>query len=138
MCKISNKIKFCSCVGENSDVQDLNHYWILNRYNKTKKTFYFGEIVIPYSRNKDNFKENQTTLLNALVEKSTFDKAMYFKEKDVLQVYLHNHSKNHKDTLKLKFQHKSGRWEPLLNDEDLFYLLNHFDKTDSGKIEELD
>lgn len=122
---------------ENVDVQDLNHYWILNRYNKTKKAFYFGEIVIPYSRNKDNFKENQTTLLNALVEKSTFDKTMDFKEKDVLQVYLHNHSKNHKDTLKLKFEYKSGRWESL-NDEDLFYLLNHFDKTNSGKIEELD
>lgn len=137
MCIISSKIKFCSCVDENIQVDELNHYWVLNRYNKRKNSFTIGEIKLPYSSVEIDFNENLNIITNALEEQNTFDKKINFKEKDVLQIVLNNSSENHEEILEFEFEYKSGKWQRRI-DEDPFYLMNNFDEVHSGEIKEIE
>jgi len=38
MCKVSDKIKFCTCGSDTIDTDELNNYWKLYRYNDKKET----------------------------------------------------------------------------------------------------
>ncbi len=136
MCVISDKIKFCTCVDATIDVKKLNHYWVLIRYNKRKVPIHLGEITIGYNHISANRKENQEVICKVLSEKDAFDKPIRFKEKDIFQIVLHNHSENHKDVLKFKLEYKSGQWQTF-DSKDFLYIKNHFDETDSGEIKEI-
>lgn len=46
MCKVSDKIKFCSCATTN--VQRLKHYWVWHQYNKDKSIIIYSEIFISF------------------------------------------------------------------------------------------
>ncbi len=136
MCVISDKIKFCTCVDATIDIRKRNHYWVLIRYNKRKVPILLGEIAIGYNHISANRKENQEVISKVLSETDAFDKPIRFKEKDILQIVLHNHSKNHMDVLKFKLEYKSGQWQ-VFDSNDFLYIKNHFDETDSGEIKEI-
>lgn len=136
MCVISENIKFCSCVDDNIDIDALNHYWVLYRYNKHLDIEVLGEVMLPFDKLMPNYKENARIIFNALMGKESFDKPMRFKEQDRLQIVLNNTSKNREDSMEFEFAYNSGIWESI-DDPDPFYIINHFDDINSGEIKEI-
>jgi hypothetical protein len=137
MCVISNKIKFCTCVDAAIDIEELNHYWVLNRYNEHKKLYSIGTVVPSIDEFNTNYMENQFNISNALSKEATCDKQISFKAKDRLEVVLNNNSENSDEVMTFEFEYKSGAWQSI-DDDDPFYLLNHFDEINSGEIKEIE
>ena len=89
MCKLSNKIKFCTCVDENTNIEDLNHYWILHRYNKDKSEFVMGMPIFP-DHLHPMFDINDKALLSTLNTNDAFDKKINTANGDVIEIVLCN------------------------------------------------
>lgn len=47
MCLVSDKIKFCTCDEEDIEIEELNNYWILYRYNPDKFEKIVGMFILP-------------------------------------------------------------------------------------------
>ncbi len=86
MCKISDKIKFCTC--DLSGIEDLKNYWILHRYDSEKGYEIIGEIILPFFISPDILKHNKDILLKRLNEPGVFDIELSLKSKDRLQIHL--------------------------------------------------
>lgn len=119
------------------DITKFNHYWILKRYNPQIEHTLFGQIAKPYALVLTNRQDNQEVISKVLSETDAFDKPIRFKEKDRLQVVLHNHSENHMDVFKFKFEYTSGQWQIAQIDEHL-YTRDQFYETDAGEIKVLE
>ncbi len=132
MCKISDHIKLCSCVDENTDLEELKHYWVLNRYNKHKKLEFIGEVQIPYDEFLPNYYENRIKISKALTKANCFDKPITFNEKDRLQIVVNNTN----EAMVFEYEYSSEAWQ-IIEDKDPLYLLNHFDEAASGELKEL-
>jgi hypothetical protein len=132
MCKVSNKIKFCTCVDDNIDIEELNHYWVLHRYNKDKNMNVMGEPIFP-----DNlhpmFIINEALLIYTLNKPDAFDKNIELKKGDRLEVALCNNSDN--DSLYYNFKFTGKTWISI--ESDSFDLMSNFDELKSGKIKEI-
>lgn len=133
MCKISDNIKFCSCVDANTDVEELNHYWVLNRYNKYKnlEIEILGELRLPLDEFTPNYIENGINISKALTKTDCFDKPITFKEKDRLQIVLNNND----EVMVFEYEYTSGAWLSIEN-KDPFYLSNNFDEINFGEVKE--
>jgi len=110
MCIISDKIKFCTCFDEDIEVEELDHYWVLLRYNEDRNSITFGTILPPLDKFSKNYIKNQFKISNALLEKEAFDKPINFKEKDRLQIVINNNADHYKDTMQFDFEYKLGKW----------------------------
>ncbi len=108
MCKLTNNIKFCTCIDDNIAIEELNHYWVLNRYNKYKNFDAIGEVRLPFDKAESNYIENGIKILNALSIKESFDKQISFKEKDRLQIVLNNNSENSDEVMNLNIHLDHG------------------------------
>jgi len=128
MCKVSDKIKFCSCATTN--VQRLKHYWVWHQYNKDKSIIIYSEIFISFDEFDPKYKSNQNTILNRLSETDAFDKELDFKNKDVLEIVLNNHSEIDRRTY--YFQFKNGTWKKKKYHP--FELESEYDEKGIGKI----
>ena len=132
MCKVSNKIKFCTCVDDNIDIEELNHYWVLHRYNKDKNMNVMGEPIFP-----DNlhpmFIINKALLIDTLNKPEAFDKNIGLKKGDRLEVVLCNNSDN--DSLYYNFKFTGKTWMPI--ESDSFDLMSNFDELKGGEIKEI-
>ena len=42
-----NKIKFCTCVADDVELDELDHFWVLHRYNNGEIYQVIGEPIIP-------------------------------------------------------------------------------------------
>jgi hypothetical protein len=129
MCLVSDKIKFCTCVG--GSVKKLEHYWILYRFDKEKNEMYMGMPTMPTSMSDFNYKENQATLLVRLNESDAFDVPMHFKEKDILEIVINNTPDIYEPFI-YSFRYNKGKW--LTEETDPFEIMNHFDEEKNGKI----
>lgn len=129
MCRVSDKIKFCTCT--NGPVENLKHYWILYRFNKDKNDGCMGMPIMPTYITDLSFEENQTTLLNRLNEVDAFDIPLKFKAKDIIEIVINNTSA-YQDPFTYSFKYKKGKW--IAEETDSFEIMNHFDEENSGKI----
>jgi len=135
MCLISDKIKFCTCLDDTIEIEELNHYWVLNRFNYHKDIHSIGTVMPPFNKFSKSYLNNQLNLSNALLIKESFDKQINFEENDRLQITLNNKSDNYEDVMKFDFEYKSGKWHSV-DEDDPFYVMDHFDEIYSGEIKE--
>ncbi|MFG6685218.1 hypothetical protein ACGK9U_01445 [Mariniflexile sp. HNIBRBA6329] len=133
MCKVSDKIKFCTCVDEKVDIEELNHYWVLHRYNKNKDLIVVGMPTLPQMFNP-MFDINEELLLNTLNSADAFDKNLDLKPGDRLEVVLCNHGRSNEVTLYFNFKYTGKKWKPI--EADAFELMNRFDAVQQGEVKE--
>ena len=107
MCKVSDKIKLCTC-GVNS-VDQLKHYWILHRYNKLKNNIIIGEFMLPYMLDEKMLIYNKAMLLNRLSEADAFDLELSPKSKDRLQLTFTCPDTNEQQ-ITYGYSFKKGKW----------------------------
>lgn len=86
MCSISDKIKFCTC--ENSEINEKDNYWILNRSSNGNIVNIIGDVLIPYMMDKIKYNETKKFLSKRLSDSDVFDFEIDFKENDYLEIIL--------------------------------------------------
>lgn len=129
MCKISNKVKFCTC--KTSTTEKLQHYWCLYRFNKEEKNFVIiGTMVMDNEILTIDYEVNKVILEQRLNEVDAFDMELYFKPKDVLEIVCHNLNENKR--VVYGFKYKGKRWQ--IYDISPFEIMNHYDEVKFGKI----
>lgn len=133
MCKASDKIKFCTCVDENTNIEELNHYWVLHRYNKDKNEFLMG-LPIFTDHLHPMFEINSEILVSTLNTPEAFDINLEFKSEDRLEIVLCNNSKKVTSRFMYTFKFTGKIWKPI--ESDCFDLINRFDQVNSGEIKE--
>ncbi|MCK0134838.1 hypothetical protein [Arenibacter sp. S6351L] len=138
MCIISDKIKFCTCVDAAFDIEELNHYWVLhryNRYNKNKNENVMGSPVLP-GHLHPMFEINAELLVSTLNTSEAFDKDIELKRGDRLEVVLCNNQTEGKEPLYYNFKYTGKIWNSI--ESDCFDLMNRFDEVTAGEIKEMD
>ncbi|WP_031441905.1 hypothetical protein [Arenibacter algicola] len=134
MCIISDKIKFCTCVDADIDIEELNHYWVLHRYNKDKNENVMGSPVLP-GHLHPMFEINAELLVGTLNTPEAFDKNIELERGDTLEVVLFNNQTD-KEPLYYNFRYTGKIWKSI--EPDSFDLMNRFDELSAGEIKEMD
>ena len=70
MCKLSHQLKMCIC--DVPDVSELEHYWVLHRFNP-KKDMVIGRVARPDTLDVRVDAYNRSLLLQRLHEDDAFD-----------------------------------------------------------------
>ena len=134
MCKVSDKIKFCTCGSGIKDVRKLDNYWILYRYNQNDYQI-IGEIIdgVIYTINliQDNHELNKETILNRLKETDAFDIPIKFEDFDILEIHL-NHLQPSKE-LVYTFNYYDKEWD--FNSNESISRDKSYDKLKFGNID---
>jgi hypothetical protein len=105
MCKISDKLKFCSC--DIDDIYDLEHYWIFYRYEKDKIMRIVGSMLPPMNILITTERYNNKSLLILVNDPSSFDVDLKPKSKDRLQLHFTIDSVQFLD---YGFEYKDNKW----------------------------
>ncbi len=135
MCKVSDKLKLCSCKTEK--VENLKHYWILNR-PEDKGQYILGEIMPPADIGEEVEKFNIQRLRKHLNHGNCFDVKLSHQEDDILELHFtcrqrpnleegFDHSGNY---LVYAFVFKSGKWKKTSHDP----FGNNLSTVKGGKI----
>lgn len=115
MCKISDHLKLCTC--KKKDVENLQHYWILYKYQK-REIFLVGETIPPqkFDIGIENDAYNFIRLAAMLNEGNCFDIDLTPGFRDILQFNFTYHSNpeagNKKKSLVYEFIYKKNKWMP--------------------------
>jgi hypothetical protein len=132
MCKVSDKIKFCTCGSDAKNVRKLDNYWILYRYNnndvKIIDEIWDGIVLIKILQNDEL---NKNTILNRLKELDAFDVSIKFEDSDMLEVHL-NHLQPSKK-LVYTFNYYDKEWH--FNSNESISETKLYKRLKSGKIE---
>lgn len=129
MCKISSKIKFCSCLG---DVYAFKHRWIHYRLSEWREDFILGINMFPTDMLDENFEVNYVTIENRLNEPDAYDLPMIFFEKDKLSVQLFCKESTKDHDFEYNYEYLNGKWSYIENY--CFEYRNTFDEVNAGKI----
>jgi hypothetical protein len=127
MCKITSKIKFCTCKA--SATEKLQHYWCLYRFNKEKDDVVMG-LLLPDEPLTIDFEVNKVVLEKRLNEEDAFDVNLSFKPKDVLEIVCNNFNDSKRTVY--GFKYKGKRWQ--FYEIDDFYIMGHYDEVGFGKM----
>ena len=84
MCKVSDKLKLCSCNAEK--VESLKHFWVLNRPENLGQRI-IGEIMPPADIGKQIENFNIERLRKHLNDGNCFDVILSHQEKDILELH---------------------------------------------------
>ena len=84
MCKVSDKIEFCTCAA--SPIYKLRNYWILHRFIKGKDIIVIGEVLMPFIIEKDIDNSNRKFLQKRINESDAFDINLNPKRGDLLEI----------------------------------------------------
>jgi hypothetical protein len=131
MCKISDKIKFCTC----SDVENLaalGSYWILHQPDEDNDEFVIGTCAEPTSFTDPNFEFNEGVILERLNDGKAFDKPFEFVKNDRLEVVIK--VDDVRGSFNYNFKYSGRKWKALA--EDVFGLMNHYKHHKQGAISE--
>ena len=128
MCKITNKIKFCTCKA--TSTERLQHYWCLHRYNKDKNELTVGEAILPNEFLDINYEVNKVVLEQRLKDADAFDMDLRFKPRDVLEIVCHNTDTDKR--VVYGFKYKGNRWQVYAISA--FELMNEYDEVVFGKM----
>ena len=135
MCKVSDKLKLCSCKTE--IVETLKHYWILSRPNGTEGNI-IGEILPPAYIGEQVERLNESTIRKLLNDGNFFEVELDLQENDTLSLHFtcnHNHMGKQIDNyygnyLVYAFKNKNKKWHK----GDWNYIGSNGDDIQSGKI----
>lgn len=83
MCKVSDKLKLCTCA---SDAYSLKHYWVLHRFINGKNDYVLGEAIMPKIIDEETERYNWSLLEKLLNDGNVFDVEMNPKENDRLEL----------------------------------------------------
>ena len=116
MCKVSNKLKLCSC--KVSNIKTLKDYWILNRPTDTNECI-MGEAILPADIGEQAERYNITALRKLLNDGNCFDIEIQHQENDILELHFTYKAKSNKRIqmpdsggyLAYAFVHKNGKWK---------------------------
>ena len=84
MCKVSDKLKLCSC--KTGNAQQLKHYWVLNR-PEDKGVYTLGDIIPPADIGEQVEKYNIHSLRKQLNNGNCFDVNLAHQENDILELH---------------------------------------------------
>jgi hypothetical protein len=84
MCKVSSKLKLCTCAVP--DVSRLRFYWVLHRFDPRKDVRRVGRVARPDVLDARDEAHNRTLLLARLQEPDAFDVDLEPREGDRLQL----------------------------------------------------
>lgn len=137
MCKLADKIKFCTCVDENINIEDLNHYWVLHRVNSNTEES-MNEIIMGMPIFPDHlhpmFDINDKALLSTLNTNDAFDKKINTANGDVIEIVLCNND-NSTGLFRYTYKYNGSLWES--DDADCFELSNNYKELKKGRIKEV-
>lgn len=85
MCTVSNRLTLCACPTDN--VEDLAHYWVLQRPTGDNITVY-GEAILPANIGAAAHELNSNTLAAMLNQGNCFDISLQHQENDILTIHL--------------------------------------------------
>lgn len=116
MCEISDQLKLCTCGGK--ELENLDDYWILYRFDKDKDYMIIGEPQMPLNllyliETGYNYEDTLLALLN---QHNCFDFPYNPKEKDRLLFCLKPNSwpqsvsAGEDDRLNYGYEFKKGKW----------------------------
>ena len=132
MCKVSDKIKFCTCSEGEINIDELENYWILYRLKTEGFEILIGSFYLP-NEHLENFELNKQTILKRLTETDAFDIPIEFKNEDILAIYL---DKNKKwEDLVLSFRYKKRKW--IYEQYDPLEIGGRYDQLKIGKFDNL-
>ena len=129
MCKISNKLKLCTC--STKDATKLKNYWVLHRFVKGKMFDILGETMMPYQNSLVDEKLNKKTLLSLLNEGNVFDFDIELNDKDLLHLAF-TFKGNHEEHNDYGFEYKNGKWR--VSDYEAFVWMWRHEEYKYGKI----
>lgn len=88
MCKISDKLKLCTC-NQIEDIFDLKHHWRLYQFEESKFRI-VGELMPPqeFMIGKNDNKYNHEKLREMLNEGNCFDFDIKLTKGDILEIHL--------------------------------------------------
>lgn len=111
MCKISDKLKLCTCKTEN--VRRRKHYWILYRYQKSEVVS-MGIPMLPqeFQIGKENDKYIHNKLEEMLNKGNCFDIDLFINNKDILELNFTHNPNSDKTGIHLvyEFVYKKNKW----------------------------
>lgn len=134
MCKVSDKIKFCTCIDEEVEIEELDNYWILFRYNPDKYERIVGMFILPRI-DPPFFELNKETILNRLTEQDAFDIPIGFKSRDRLLISINNDKADVEEDMTYLFKFTRGKWKSIAYEP--FHLMEEFDQYKKGTFEDL-
>jgi hypothetical protein len=130
MCRVSDKIKFCTC---SVSLDQLKNYWVLHRYVEGKLDIVIGQPLMPYNVDEQTDTYNKEVLLKRVNEADAFDVNLNPKENDRLQVTFTRDMED-EENMNYGFVFKNGKWEEEGYDA-LEWMWRHEEKT-FGKVKE--
>jgi len=109
MCRVSNKIKFCTC--KDGSLDRLKHYWIFHKYDKEWQVDVLGSMVEPFKLDAETNLYNEETLLKRVNEADAFDIDLHPEDKDRLEITI-SCSEKKDEFLTYGFCFENGQWKP--------------------------
>lgn len=128
MCKVSNKLKLCTCT---TDLDKLKHYWIFHRYVEGKNEMVIGQPLFPEDFIYSNHPDNQTILERLLNEENIFDVAIIPKSKDRLELSF-TCNDYRQNIMTYGFEYTKGKW--ISKEYNCFDWMYNHDEEGFGKI----
>jgi hypothetical protein len=113
MCKLSEKLKLCTCNARS--VAALKHYWVLFRFDATKNRMVRGRVSLPDRLDAKVEAYNRRLLLARLQEADAFDVDLHPEEGDRLAITFQCSEAGASGRRATKiitygYAHKGGRW----------------------------
>lgn len=139
MCKSPQYIKLCACIDDSIDLESLDNYWILYRYNIVKEIFVLGEIKLPIFPDNNEIINNEEAriyelLLDRLNEGNIFDKDVEHQDSDRLHIIIK--LSDLADKVKYEYEFIDDEWCIADKDHsDPFYIENNYDEYSKGRVE---
>jgi len=139
MCKSPQHIKLCTCIDDSINIESLDNYWILYRYNIVKEIFVLGEVKLPTFPDNNEIINNEEGRINELIlerlnEGSIFDKDIEYQDCDRLHIIIKLPDESDKSTYEYEFI--EDEWCTADKDPtDPFYVENNYDEVSKGRVE---
>jgi hypothetical protein len=128
MCKVSDKLKLCTCKG---DAESLKHYWILHRFIEGRSMHVLGSAVMPAQIDPAIDKLNEQLLFRLLNEGNAFDAYIIPLEKDRLEISFFVGPEPY-ERVTYGFEFKKGKWAK--RTYDVFEWEMHHSAWEQGKV----
>ncbi|MEJ6687445.1 MAG: hypothetical protein QNK70_09235 [Crocinitomicaceae bacterium] len=130
MCRVSDKIKFCTC-DPDIEIEDMDNYWVLYRRDTDKNEPVMGSISCLIGLDKKDFKINQKILEKRINEPDAFDIPIILQPGDELHIHLTTPRSNvfAEDDYAFVYQEK---WECC--DYEWFSYIGMFDVVKQGSV----
>lgn len=105
MCKLDDKLKFCTCRARSAAA--LAHAWIFHRFDAKKDCRVIGRVAIPPRLAKEVEQHNRALLLSRINEADAFDVDLAPREGDRLQL---NFQFSDTQWAVYGYEYRKGRW----------------------------